>query len=122
MPINEKMDMFSLGCIMYYLLFFKEPFIVKTEHMSDEYDSHVGERDPTALQILYGLLETDPKRRFGSSHVWSMIDGLNLREQLTQEQPVENTQADSYPVLEESKQEKPLSPSPGAGAFGSPEI
>ena len=47
--------------------------------MSGKYDRHVGERHPNVLQILYGLLETQPQQRLGAEQIWSMIDGPNLK-------------------------------------------
>lgn len=78
-PINEKMDVFSLGCLLYQLLFFKSAFQLdlKLDQMNARFHIPTSSTASKNLtDILTQMLEADPSRRISCAEAWSVLDSL----------------------------------------------
>jgi len=79
LPITEKIDTFSLGVVMFHLLFFKSPFHVefKLDQMNSRFEMPSEPKVSREVkQLLTKMLEMDPDKRINCSEVWSIIDHL----------------------------------------------
>ena len=82
-PINEKVDVFALGCIIYTMLFFKSPFSLEMslEHANARYeipkDANVSQ---AMLQLLKKTLTQDPTERISCERLWSIIDQVQSQQ------------------------------------------
>ena len=62
-PINEKVDIFGLGCLIYNMLFFKPPFDLDTEfeHQNGRYSiPEEANLSPGMTALLQKTLTQDP--------------------------------------------------------------
>lgn len=77
--ISEKVDIFSLGCLVYYLLFFRKPFEAHMvyEHSNARYSiPQTASLSPGMLALLQKSLERDPSKRSSSIDLLSQLEFL----------------------------------------------
>lgn len=74
------MDVFSLGCLLYQLLFLKPAFQLdlKLDQMNARFHIPTSSTASKSLiDILTQMLETDPSKRISCGEVWSVLDSLS---------------------------------------------
>jgi serine/threonine protein kinase len=78
-PITEKIDVFALGCVMYWLLYNRSAFEeeLKLDQMNSRYaiPPEYETSDPV-VNLLGSLMEAEPERRVDCGEVWSTIDSI----------------------------------------------
>jgi len=77
--INEKVDLFSMGIILYQMLFENEPFKEENRlhQIKGDYiltDEMVRKYNPNLIVLLKNLLSQNPKDRFSADDVINYIE------------------------------------------------
>ncbi len=77
--INEKVDLFSLGIILYQILYDVEPFKDenKLNQMKAEYkltDEMIRKYNSNIIELMRNLLSQNPKDRFSAEEVVDFIE------------------------------------------------
>ena len=73
-PINQQVDIFALGCLLYTLLFFKSPFDpdIVLEHSNARFTIPNHPQISTGMrQLLQRTLTQDPSKRITSAELYS---------------------------------------------------
>lgn len=77
-PITDKIDVFSLGCVFYHLLFMKSAFNIdlKLDQMNSRYKLPPHQYNEQVIILLQRMLEANPVKRISCGEIWSMIDSI----------------------------------------------